>query len=80
MFPDVVTCMMSTRPLESGNPLAAVFNTYQEDPVRVVLSRLVDSSIKKKGVMGCIESSTMEGSAAPSMPEVDAGPVKPMVA
>ena len=30
--------------------------------------------------MGCSASSTTEGSAAPAMPEVEAGPSKPMVA
>ena len=72
--------MMSTRPSPSGNPLAAVFNTYQEAPVKVELSRFVAPGVKKNGVTACKESSTTAGSAAPAMPEVDAGPVKPMVA
>ena len=78
--PAVVTCMMYTRPLASGKPLAAVFNTYHEAPVSVVLSRLVAPFVKKYGVMGWVASSTTDGSAAPAMPEVDAGPSKPMVA
>ena len=72
--------MMSTRPLESGNPLAAVFRTYHDAPVSVLLSKLVAPSVTKNGLNGCVESSTREGSAAPSIPEVEAGPVKPMVA
>jgi hypothetical protein len=39
--------MMNTRPLGSGKPLAAVFNTYHEAPVSVVLSRLVAPFVKK---------------------------------
>ena len=64
----------------SGNPLAAVFKMYHEAPVSVVLSRLVAPAVKKYGVTGWLLSSTIEGSAAPAMPEVDAGPVKPTVA
>ena len=80
MSPDVVTCMMSTRPLGSGNPLAAVFRTYHDAPVSVLLSKLVAPLVKKNGLTGCVESSTREGSAAPSIPEIEAGPVRPIVA
>ena len=72
--------MMSTRPSASGKPFAAVFNTYHEEPVSVVLTKFVAPGVKKYGVIGWLASSTMEGSAAPAIPEVDAGPVKPMVA
>ena len=80
MLPDVVTCITRTRPLASGKPLAAVFNTYHDAPVKVVLVRFVAPGVKKYGVMACVASSTIEGSAAPTMPEVDAGPDKPIVA
>ena len=53
---------------------------YHEDPVKVLLSTDTAPSVWKYGVMGWAESSTMEGSAASVTPEVDAGPVKPMVA
>ena len=60
--------------------MPAVFNTYQEAPVNVVLTKSVAPGVKKYGVMGCVASSTMEGSAAPAMPDVEAGPVSPIVA
>ena len=66
--------------MASGKPLAAVFKMYQEAPVKVVLSRFVAPGVRKYGVMGWLVSSTIEGSAAPAMPEVEAGPVKPIVA
>ena len=47
MEPVVVTCMIITRPDASGKPFAAVFRTYQEAPVNVVLSRLVAPGVKK---------------------------------
>ena len=72
--------MIRTCKLALGKPLAAVFKTYQEAPVRVVLSKLVALGVKKNGVMGWLASSTMDGSAAPAMPDVEAGPVNPMVA
>ena len=59
--PAVVTCKINTWRFSSGNPLPAVFNTYQEEPVKVVLSRLVAPFVKKYGVMGCAASSTIEG-------------------
>ena len=43
----MVTCMMKTRLLTSGKPLAAVFKTYHEAPVSVVLVRLVAPLVKK---------------------------------
>jgi hypothetical protein len=47
MLPAVVTCRISTRPLASGNPLAAVFKMYQDAPVSVVLSNRVAPGVKK---------------------------------
>ena len=52
MEPVVVTCMIRTCKLASGKPLAAVFNTYHEDPVKVVASKLVAPDVKKYGVTG----------------------------
>ena len=51
MLPVVVTCITRTRPLASGKPLAAVFNTYHDAPVKVVLVRFVAPGVKKYGVM-----------------------------
>ena len=70
---------MSTLPVASGRPLAAVFNTYQEEPTGVVASRAVAPSFKKNGTIGWAGSSTNEGSAAPTKPDVAAGPSSPMV-
>ena len=53
---------MSTRKSPSGRPLAAVFSTYQDAPVSVVLVRLVAPGVRKYGVMAWVASSTMEGS------------------
>ena len=39
--------MTSTRKSASGKPLAAVLSTYQEAPVKVVLSRAVAPGVKK---------------------------------
>ena len=72
--------MTSTRPLASANPLEAVFKMYHEEPVMVLLTKEVDPSLRKNGVMGWFVSSTMLGSAASAKPEEAAGPSKPMVA
>ena len=79
-LPEEVTCINKTRKSASGNPLEAVFKMYQEAPVKVLLKSVVAPSFKKNGVMGWLLSSTMLGSAAPSSPDDDAGPSKPMVA
>ena len=76
----MVTCITKTCKFSSGNPLAAVFNTYHEEPVSVLLNTPVEPGVRKNGVMGWVLSSTTEGSAAPAMPDVDAGPSNPMVA
>ena len=55
----VVTCMMSTRRLASGNPLAAVFKTYHDAPVSVVLPNSSHRSQKVR-VIAWFASSTME--------------------
>jgi hypothetical protein len=44
--------MTRTRPSASGKPLLAVFKTYQEEPVKVVLSKVVSPALRKNGVMG----------------------------
>ena len=72
--------MINTRPLASANPLEAVFKMYHEAPVKVLLNNEVAPSFKKKGVINCSGSSTMLASAAPSNPEVDAGPSSPTLA
>ena len=72
--------MIKARPLASASPFAAVFNTYHDAPVNVLLKSDVAPSLRKNGVMGCVASSTTEGSAAPEMPEAEAGPSRPMVA
>ena len=66
--------------LASGSPFDAVFKMYHDAPVNVVASSKVAPLVAKNGVTGWLGSSTMEGSAAPGMPEADAGPLSPMVA
>ena len=78
--PDVVTCMISTRMSPSGKPFEAVFKMYHDAPVSVLLNKVVAPSVRKNGVMGCPASSTTAGSAAPAMPEAEAGPSSPTVA
>ena len=78
--PDVVTCMIKLCKFSSGRALPASERTYQDEPTIMSEANEVAPSTKKNGVIGWFGSSTMLGSAAPSMPEVEAGPVKPMVA
>ena len=68
----MVTWAINTRKSELGNPLPAVFKMYHDAPVSVVLVRFVAPGVKKYGVTGWFASSTIDGSAAPAMPEVDA--------
>ena len=56
--------MIRTCKLALGKPLAAVFKTYQEAPVRVVLSKLVALGVKKNGVMGWLALSLITSDAA----------------
>ena len=49
MSPEVVTCITITRPLWSGNPLPAVFNTYHAEPMNDVAARPVAPLVWKKG-------------------------------
>ena len=67
---------------ESGRPFATVFKIYQEAPVKVLTFKDVEAPEVKKPltVVGKVVSSTRDGSAAPAIPEVDAGPDKPIVA
>ena len=46
----------------------------------MLLTISVAPSVKKYGVMGWLVSSTTLGSAAPGIPEEEAGPANPMVA
>ena len=43
-------------------------------------TRLVALLFMKKGEIGCIASSTIDGSSVPKIPEVAAGPSNPIVA
>ena len=58
--------MINTRLSSVARPLEAVFNTYQEAPVKVLLSINVAPSVRKNGVIIWFASSTMLGSAAPA--------------
>jgi hypothetical protein len=78
MAPAVVICMTNTRPSASGKPLLAVFKTYHEAPVNVLLSKAVAPGVRKNGDIGWLASSTKDGSAAPGT--LDAGPSNPIVA
>ena len=80
MEPAVVIWATNQRPFE-GSALAAVLRTYQEPPVRVLTFKLVPPAVKYPEIVGDKdESSTSDGSAAFAMPEVAAGPSKPIVA
>ena len=49
--PAVVTCKMITCKFSSGNPFAAVFKMYHDEPVNVVLVKFVAPGVKKNGVI-----------------------------
>ena len=75
-----MTCRINTRRSESGKAFDAVLRTYQDAPIAELLNSEVAPSVEKKGLIGWFESSTREGSAALDIPEVEAGPVRPIVA
>ena len=79
MSPDVVTCITITRPLWSGNPLPAVFNTYHAEPMNDVAARPVAPLVWKKGEIGWLGSSARAGSIASGMSDVCSGSVRPIV-
>ena len=65
---------------EFGRPFSAVSSAYQAEPIAIVDDKEVVPSVMKLREICSEVSSTREGSAAPAIPEVDAGPVRPMVA
>ena len=79
-LPPVVTCNTMTCRLSSGSALPASFSTNQDEPTIMLAASWVAPLSAKKGVKAWSGSSAMAGSAAPSMPDVEAGPVNPMVA
>jgi hypothetical protein len=57
-----------------------VFNANQDDPTTKLLSMPKEPFSKKKGEITWLGSSAKLGSAAPSSPDVLAGPSRPIVA
>ena len=81
MEPVVVICAINQRLFASGRALPAVFNTYQDPPVKVVTFNPVPPPMKYPLMVGVkAGSSTMLGSAAPAVVDIEAGPSKLMVA